>query len=246
MTTTVNLFAPIANGMTANTIAFKDASKAADTASTPFARSVLAAVVGGVSTIAFAESVVIGAFGSPKSPKTGKPIAKVSGLRDVEGGSRVYQAWKDIAFIVENLDTDAAVEVTPPAKEGEEGKAVTVGDGAIRKAVIAFILSDAGAATALFGATGLTARIKAMIAEHGKAVMEAMGVQQETPNKGEETPAAPAPQSLTDRINALIVAINEADDATLGEALVSLSALADLIDTRTTPVADETPTQAAA
>lgn len=234
MTQTVNLFAPIANTLAANAIAFKDASKAADNASTPFARSVLAAIVGGVSTLAFAESVVIGAFGSPLSPATGKPVNKVSGLRNVEGGSRVYQAWKDVAYIVDNLDTDAAKEVTGPTGP------VSVGNGAIRAAVIAFILSDAGAKTALFGATGLTAHVKALIAEHGKDVATAMGVQQETPNKGEENKGEAAPtQSLTDRVNALIVALNEADDAAWGEALVSLSALSDLIDARTSIAMDE-------
>lgn len=236
-TQTVNIFAPIANGLAANAIAFKDASKAADNASTPFARSVLAAIVGGVSTLAFAESVVIGAFGSPSSPRTGKPIAKVSGLRDVDGGARVYQAWKDVAFIVDNLDTDAPRDVTVP---GDAGATVTVGSGDIRKAVVAFILSD-GDTKALFGATGLTAKVKALIAENGKAIAEAMGVQQETPqDKGSDkgTSQDAAPQSLTDRLNALLVALNAASDEELTEALPSLAAVADWIDARTSPVAE--------
>lgn len=243
-TVAVNVFAKAASTVAASTVAFKDASVASDNASTPFARSVLAAVVGGLSSVDMVQSLIIAAFGSPISDKTGKAIAKVSGLRDVTGGARVYQAWKDIAYVVDNLDADAPVEHTKG--EGDEAETVTIGNGAIRATVTAFILQDDGAVSALFGRTGLTATIKALVADHAKAIMALHGVEadkSEDEGKDEGKDEAPR-QSLTDRANAMLVALRDADDATLTEASDALALLADYIDQRFRPVEETQETEA--
>ena len=228
----VNPFQPAASTVAASTVAFIEANRSADKASTPFARSTLAAVVGGLSSLSMVESLVIAAFGSPKG-KNGKPVAKVSGLRDFDGGARLYQAWKAVAFIVDNLDADAPTEQT----RGEE--TATIGEGAIRAAVTAFILQDDGAATALFGATGIAAKVKALMADHAKAIADFHGIVAEGEGEGEgEGDKSDAPagrQSLTDRANAMLLALREASDADVAEALDALAILADYIDQRTAP-----------
>lgn len=234
----VNPFQPAASTVAASTVAFIEANRNADKASTPFARSTLAAVVGGLSSLSMVESLVIAAFGSPKG-KNGKPVAKVSGLRALDGGSRLYQAWKDVAFIVENLDADAPTEQT----RGDE--TATIGEGAIRAAVTAFILQDDGAATALFGATGITAKVKALMADHAKAIADFHGIKAEGEGEGEaeaegdkgEAPAGR--QSLTDRANAMLLALREASDADVAGALDALAILADYIDQRTAPTMEQ-------
>lgn len=237
MNTLVNPFAPVAGKLGETTASFIDASRSADTASTPFSRSLLATLVGGVATVAMSEMLVIASFGSPKSPSTGKPVKNVSGLRNFEGGARLYQAWKDVLFIVENIDADEYLIVPGTDADKPEGEA---GKAAIRPLVTAFILGE-GDVKALFGAKGLTARVKALMAEHGEAIARLNGIEPEA-KEGEEGGANDngAPQSLSDRATALLVALKDADDGAFIEAQSVLAVLADYIETRWNDVAEAT------
>jgi hypothetical protein len=239
-TQNVNIYQPIATALVANTAAFIDANRVADNASTPFARSLLASVVGGLSSLAMAETLVIAAMGSPKSPATGKPVASVSGLRDFDGGARLYQAWKAVDYILSNIDADAPFSVPVPEGAPEGTEPLTVGEGLIRKAVVAFILNE-GDVKALFGRTGIHAKVKALMAEHAKALATAMGVEQEEDEKADESANDnSAPQSLTDRATAMLVALQSADDTAFFDAQTALAALSDYIDTRWNAIADAT------
>lgn len=237
-TVEVNPFRSTANDIAPATVAFIAANKASDGASTPFARSTLAAIVGGLSTADMVESLVIAAFGSPKSEKTSKPIAKVSGLRDLEGGARLYQAWKDVSFIAANLDADAPVTI------GEGDAATIVGAGEVRKIVTAFILQDDGAPKALFGSTGVTARVKEAMKAHNVEVMKAHGVSPEADasdakSEGEgEGDANATRQPITDRINAMMVALRDMSDAEFEGAWEALATMADYVDQRGNAISD--------
>lgn len=253
MEKTVNVYAPVASNLASTAVAFIDANKAADSASTPFARSSLAAIIGGLSSVAMTEALVIAAMGSPKSPSTGKPIKKVSGLRDFDGGARLYQAWKDIVFITENIDADAPKEVVPAVEaEGdtEAVPAVVIGNGAIRSAVVSFILNE-GDVKALFGKTGLTAKVKALMAEHAEAELKAHGIEAEGDTEAAEGDTegkaeGDKPQSLAERVAAMLVALQAADDSAFIDNQTALAALSDYIDSRWDAIADATAPEAEA
>ena len=231
----VSPFAAPATALAANTVAFVDANRASDAASTPFARSVLASVVGGLSSLAMVDMLIIAAMGSPKSPATGKPIAKVSGLRDFDGGARLYQAYKVVVSVLENIDADAPVTI------GEGEAAVTVGEGLIRKAVVGFILGEADAPKALFGKSGLDGTVKGIMAEHAKATLAAMGVEPEADADADAKPAdANAPMSIADRLAATLVAIKAMSDEEFFDNQQALAALSDFIDARWDAIAAAT------
>jgi hypothetical protein len=232
MTDTINLFAKPAGALAANAVAFIAASGAADTASTPYARSALATVIGGLASFAMVESVLIAAMGSPKSPATGKPIAKASGLRDFPGGARVYQAHKAIAFVLDNIDADAILDASNP-------EAVVPGAAAIRPLVEGFIL-ETGDVKALFGKSGLEGKVKAAMADHAKAVATLHGVV-ETPAETETNANDnAAPQTLAERAAVLLVALRAASDAEFTDAQTALAMVSDYIDTRWNDIADAT------
>lgn len=239
MNIAINAFAAPAMQLTTNTVAFIDANKAADNASTPFARSAISAVVGGLMSAGMVESMIVAAMGSPLSPKTGKAISKVSALRDFDGGARLYQAWKDVVVILDNLDADAATDHTIPGKDGADDTVVSIGTGAIRAAVVAFLLEEKDGATALFGAKGITATVKGLMAEHAKTVLAAYGVEAEKSDddKGEGDKGTDANLSLTDRANAFLVAMRHASDDDMNAALEAIGAVADYIDARFAVVA---------
>lgn len=241
--TIVNPLAPVAGRLAPSTVAFIAANREADTASTPFARSLLAALVGGLSSVAMAESLVIASFGAPKSPSTGKPVKNVSGLRNFEGGARLYQAWKDALLVFENIDSDAYLVAPGTDEEQPDGVA---GANAIRPLVTAFILSE-GDVTALFGAKGLTARVKALMADHAAAIAKLNGVEPETDADADKSSDNDnAVQSLSDRAAAMLVALRDASDEAFTDAQTALSALSDYIDTRWNAIADklQTPSDA--
>lgn len=241
-----NPYAPVAGTLAASTVAFIAANRESDNASTPFSRSLLATLVGGLSSLAMAETLVIAAMGSPKSPSTGKAVKNVSGLRNVEGGARLYQAWKDVTLLIENIDADAYL-VAPGSDEalplGVPGKA------AIRPAIVAFILSE-GDVKSLFGAKGITATVKRMMAEHATALAALHGIVPDAANDAaESTDDAKADyMDLGKRAAALLVAINAATDDDFIDHSTALAALADAITARwdaieaaNPPVTDEAP-----
>lgn len=222
MTQTINLFAKPAATLASNAIALGDAGKATSGASTAFARSVLATVMGGLSSLDMVQSLTIAAMGAPRSPKTGKPVAKVSGLRDFDGGDAIYNAWKRIAFILDNLDADAWIEA--PSDDNADGIA---GASAIRPMVTAFVLNEAGAKSALFGATGIHAAVTEAMTVHAEAIALHNGVTPTEANDTDnDTDTDTAPVTLAERIATFLVALKASDAETLianGEALQTLS-----------------------
>lgn len=237
-TATVNPFAKTAALLTTSAIAMIEASKATDTAATPFARSALAAIIGGLSSVAMTESHVLAAFGSPRSPATGKPIRNLSGLRNIDGGVRVYQAWKDVAFIADNIDADEWLIHPDPEGETDDAKAGTPGARLARAAVVGFILNEGEGPKVLFGKGGLTAYVREAMAKHGEALAKLEGVDAEPETKGEND-NAPV-QTLAERAAAFMVALQAADDAAFIEAGDALGMVSDYIDTRWNALADAT------
>jgi len=241
MTTAINLFAKPAATLATDALALKGAGIAASGASTTFARSVLATVLGGLSSLDMVASVVIAAMGAPKSPKTGKPIAKVSGLRDFEGGDAIYNAWKRVAFILDNIDADAS-DVAPATDDAPAIK----GANTIRSTVTAFILKEAGAPTALFGSTGVHAFVVSAMTAHAEAIALHNGVDNSEQKEGEQKEGEQeAPVTLADRIALFMVALGAASDETVLTSANELEALMDAIVDRNNAaianLADATP-----
>jgi hypothetical protein len=195
--------------------------------STPFARSLLASVVSGLSTVSLLEAAVIHAFGNPKNAK-GKPIAKVSGLRDCVGGKAVYQTWKSFVSIVDCIDGDAPTEV-----EQEDGTTITVGEGLIRKAVTGFILGEADAPKTLGALNKLiTDTLKAHYALTMPSNEEAEADNAEA-DADNAAPVASSSLSLRERAEQLLVAFNAADATARDEAFEAIAALFEAVDADT-------------
>lgn len=238
-TKALNIYAPIAANLAASAISLIETSRATDAASTPFARNAFAAIVGGLSSLAMTASLVIASAGSPKGAN-GKVIKNVSGLRNVEGGTRVYQAWKEIELIASNIDADEWLVMPDPDAETDDGKAGQPGARVIRPAVVAFILNDADAAhKALFGKTGIASFVRDAMTEHGKALAALHGVEADESDK-EEGKEGDTPQTLSERVASMLVALQASDDAAFVEASTALASLSDYIDSRWAAIADAT------
>lgn len=232
--TATNLpLASIALTMTADAMALRTAGEATGKAQTAYARSTLAAIATGVSSLAFAEAQLIGVYGAPKDSK-GKAVKSASGLRDVDGGFAAYQAFRIIRHVADNIDTDAPATITPP-----EGEAVSVGTGAIRALVVSFALGESG----LRGLSGLKGAVDALVTAHANAVAKAMGVAVESDDKGEgngDKGTTDAPVSLLDAATAMLLRVQNASDVDFAEAQAALAALSDYIDSRWAHIADAT------
>jgi len=227
--------ATVANDMTSNALALRVAGESAAKAQMTFAQSTVAAVLTGVSSLAFAEASLLGVFGSPKDAK-GKAIKSASGLRDIEGGFSAYQAFRVIRFVVENMDADAPVDVTHPT----EGTVTNVGTGEIRTFLTAFALGESD----VRGVNGAKKRVETLIAAHAAAVAAAMGVKADGEGEGEgegkdaDKGGKDAPVSLIDTVTATLLRLQSADDAAFTEAQTALAALSDYIDSRWNAIAD--------
>lgn len=193
--------------------AFRTAAVTSENRATPFARSILAALLSGLSTKDMVTSMVIHAFGNPKSP-AGKPIAKLSGSGDhIVGWGATRKTVASVFDVFDNVDADK------------------VGAAAIRPLVVAFVLSDDGSAKSL---RALVDAVKVAIAAHA-ATLQGDNSDAVEENKANDTApatdAAPAPAvlSLTDRINALNVAIANDPAALLADD--TDAAIAALMDT---------------
>lgn len=194
--------------------------------STPFARSLLASVVSGLSTVSLLEAAVINAFANPKNAK-GKPIAKVSGLRDCVGGKAVYQTWKSFVSIVDCIDGDAPTDV-----EQDDGTVVSVGSGSIRKAVTGFILSEADAPKTLGALNTFIA--DALKAHYALTMPSNADAEADNADAAEAKADAPAPvsMSLRERAEQLLVALNAADNDAVNEAYDAIAAIAEALNAR--------------
>jgi len=240
MTATANLFAAPANRFAANAVAFIEGAKASATLATPFSRSLLAALVGGTASASMLESMVLSAAGSPHSPKTGKLIAKVSGLRDaIEAGDAIRKAWENTLFVFDNIDADAWLIAPTDESEGQPGAA------AIRPLVEAFILESEGAEKALGTPhSGLRGKVQAAIRAHTDAIallhnVEPEKAEGETAPEAEGGETAPAATSPVDMVNAMLVRLRSMTDADFVAAQAELAMLSDYVDSRWNAIAEQ-------
>lgn len=229
MTVTI---ANVAETVAADIKAFRSASVTSENRANVSARSMLAALVSGLWTRSLAESAIIHAFGNPKSPKSGKPVAKLSGLRDFTGGDAVRKAAETCFRIFENIDTDKPVTV---ASDTDGQPDTIVGAGAIRPLIVSYILNETDAPKSL---RALNEAVAAALRAHAKAISPDNS-EAETETAAETADAtAPATVSLVDRINALTVALSAADDETLSGAYDAMEALVAAYDTRVNAATD--------
>lgn len=122
----------------------RSAAVTAENKATPFARSSLASLLAGIRTPDTMTAAILHAFGNPRAIKSGKPVAKVSGLRDFTGGDGVRKAYDSVIKIFDNVDADKPREVT-----NNDGETVIVGSGKIRALVRSFVLAETDAPKSL-------------------------------------------------------------------------------------------------
>lgn len=98
----------IANNMGETIKAFRSAAVTAENKATPMARSILAALMTGAASPDKVVATVIASFGNPKA-KSGKPVDKLSGLRDFVGGDATRKTVESILKAHENAKGDDAL-----------------------------------------------------------------------------------------------------------------------------------------
>lgn len=185
--------------------AFRSAAVTSENKGSQAARSMLASLVSGVWTRALAESAIIHAFGNPKSPRSNKPVTKLSGLRDFTGGDAVRKTAETVFRIFDNVDADKWQVAPSPETDDSDAVEGVPGATAIRPLVVAFILGTEGAPKSLHA---LNEGVNKALRDHAKATQpEAEEAEGNGGGDAEgETPASAAPVSLSDRILALMVA----------------------------------------
>lgn len=200
----------VANAMGETIKAFRSAAVTAENKATPMARSILAALMTGVATADKVVIAVIASFGDPKSPKTGKPVDKLSGLRDFVGGEATRKTVESILKIHENIR----------------------GDDNLKALATSFILETEGAPKSLHA---LDVAVKdALRAEAAKEMAPKDGEAPAETNTGTNE-VAPAPsKSLADKLNALSLEIAGLSDddfrAITNEVAALRKAMADRMD----------------
>lgn len=100
----------VANNMGETIKKFRETAVTLENRATPMARSILAALMTGAATHDKVVAAVIASFGEPKSPKTGKPVDKLSGLRDFVGGDATRKTVESILKAYDNIKGDAVLE----------------------------------------------------------------------------------------------------------------------------------------
>lgn len=209
-----------ADRLAVNAVDLRTAGEAVDTAATPFSRSLLAALLTGVSR-AMTESIVVAAYGSPKGAN-GKTVKGVSGLRNVHGGQAAYQTFKTSGNLF-----DASADPTPFAADGDnKGKPV----GEIIRPMLT--LYAEGAKEGAKSLNALNVAVNAILAAHAKAVAAEAGAKEATKPEGEGGDTEAAPKSLGELAEALRALVMAATDADYAENVDALSALSDAIVTR--------------
>lgn len=170
--------------------AFRSAAVTAENKATPFARSMLAALLSGVMTKLTAETAIIHAFGNPKS-QAGKAIAKLSSVGDyLPGWGAVRKTYGTVTTLFDNIDSAPGV----------------------RPLVVAFVLNEPTAAKSL---RALDVAVRDAIAKHveetAPANDDAVADNEAAANDAPTTTTTPEPAvSLTDRVMALMVAYEAA------------------------------------
>lgn len=185
--------------------AFRSAAVTAENKATPMARSILAALMTGAVSPDKVVMIVIDSFGNPKSPKTGKPIEKLSGLRDFVGGDATRKTVESILKVHDNVK----------------------GDAALTKLATSFILEATGAPKSL---RALEVAVKdAMRAE----VAKGRGTENESAETNTGTIEAPvAAETLADRLNKMALEIAGIADEDMGAVDAALTALRNAIGER--------------
>lgn len=206
----------IASTVAADIKAFRSSAVTSEGKGNTAARSMLAALLSGVWTQSLAESALIHAFGNPKSPKTGKPVAKLSGLRDFTGGDAVRKAAETVFRIFANVDADAPRTVDD----------VTVGAGTIRPLVVSFVLNETDAPKSL---RALNEAVNVALREHAKAISpdNADAVAETEAESAAPTTSTEAAFDVADAIAKLTVfasAMDEADANAYSDAINTLYA----------------------
>lgn len=215
-----NVFAPIAANLGDNLKAFRSSAVTAENKGDTTARSLLAAMlVNATFTVELATAAIIRAFGNPKG-KSGKPIDKLSGLRNITGGDAVRKMATSVFSIVTNIDADKTTE------------------GTIRKVVTAFVLNETGAPKSL---RALSAAVGDAIRAHVKATQPANDEAEADNAKAEAEAEGGTPTetaSLVDYVMQLALRIESATPDQRDEALADAMTL--LLDTYNSAVdADE-------
>lgn len=204
--------------------AFRSAAVTAENKATPFARSMLAALMSGVWTRTLAESAIIHAFGNPKAPKSGKPVAKLSGLRDFVGGDAVRKTAETVFEMFANLDAVPTVRpIVTAFVLGDEGaaKSLRALNVAVRDAVKAHVeanapdnseaVADNDAEAGAVPTTSTTTEPTLSLADH---VMQ-LAIRYEAATPEEKSAAHEAFEMLWDTVNRDVIA--SADEAFEGE-----------------------------
>lgn len=194
--------------------AFRSSAVTAENKGNTAAKSLLAALVSGIYTESLAIAAIIHAFGNPKGKK-GKVIETLSGLRNVTGGDGVRKMAETVFRIFKNIDADSVV-----VGEGDE----TVG-GAIRPLIVAFILGEEGAPKSL---RALNDAVNSALRAYAKATSPD-NADAEADNEA-EADTAPAAQSLTDRVLAVMVAYEAATADERVAAHDALTALWEMVN----------------
>lgn len=216
---TVTSIATVAATVGDDVKAFRSAAVTAENKATPFARSMLAALMSGVWTRTLAESAIIHAFGNPKSPKSAKPITKLSGLRDFVGGDAVRKTAESVFELHANIDAVPTV----------------------RPIVTAFVLGDDGAAKSLRALQtavreAVKAHVEASAPDNSDAVADNAAEADAAPNTGDAPTAA---KTLNDYVMELIVRYEAATPMEKSEAHTALELLWDTVNTDVVQSADE-------
>lgn len=218
---------PVSEKLAPRAVELRTAGEAVDTAATPFSRSLFAALLTGVS-LPMTETIVVAAYGSPKSPATGKPVKGVSGLRAVHGGAAAYQTFKAVTVIAAAMADPTVYLGADAATYLPEGvETVTVAD-IIAPMVERFALADKEAHKSL-NALGLA--VKAVLTAHAKAVTEAADAPPasgDNDNSDSEAEALP----LSERLGLIMAEIAALSDEAFTDEQTGLAALSDLIVTR--------------
>jgi len=201
---------PIANNMGETIKAFRSAAVTAENKATPMARSILAALMTGAASPDKVVATVIASFGNPKA-KSGKPVDKLSGLRDFVGGDATRKTVESILKAHENAK----------------------GDDALTKIATAFVFDAEGAPKSLRALT--VAIADQMRADAAKDV----GPSEEAEtNTGTNEPTGGVVVSDADILNKAALIIAGMDDAAFLAASDTVAALrkaiADRMDAYTT------------
>lgn len=217
---------------------FRSAAVTSENRATPLARSLLGALVAGTATPALVVSMVIHAFGNPKTPK-GKAIDKLSGSGDyLPGWGATRKTVTGILALFENIDVDA------PRNVEVDGETVIVGEGKVRETIVSFILEGEGSPRSFRALQeAVRAHVSAFTAslspDNSEAEAEAEGA------AAEERGEAPAKSmTLKERAEALIVAYGAASPEERAEAQDALTALFLAVDADISAAGSETPAEA--